>query len=154
MQHERMVGFEIASLSNLMRRQVPQHVKEKCMEGLTHRQRRIIGFIGRQGTRDVFQKDLEAELNIRRSTASGMLRLLEEGGFIIREPVEFDARLKRLVLTEKARQRLDSTLAEIRSMERLLVAGLSEKELGEFFRTLEKMKANLKQADAGRTENA
>ena len=154
MQHERMVGFEIGALSNLLRRHVPQHVKENCMEGLTHRQRRIIGFIGRQRKRDVFQRDLEAELNIRRSTASGMLRLLEEGGFIIREPVEYDARLKRLVLTEKAQQRLDTVLAEIRRMESLLVAGLSEKELRAFFSTLEKMKANLEQADAGETENA
>lgn len=48
---------------------------------------------------DVFQRDLEAALDVRRSTISNMLKLLEAKGYVLRESVSEDARLKKLVLT-------------------------------------------------------
>ena len=35
----------------------------------------------------MFQRDVEAEFNIRRSTATGILQLMEKNGFLLREPV-------------------------------------------------------------------
>lgn len=49
--------------------------------------------------RDVFQRDLEAALDVRRSTISNILKLLEAKGYVLRESVSEDARLKKLVLT-------------------------------------------------------
>lgn len=48
---------------------------------------------------DVFQKDLEAVLDVRRSTISNVLGILEQKGYILRESVPADARLKKLSLT-------------------------------------------------------
>lgn len=49
--------------------------------------------------RDVFQRDLEAALDVRRSTISNILKLLEGKGYVARENAAEDARLKRLALT-------------------------------------------------------
>ncbi len=49
--------------------------------------------------RDVFQRDLEAALDVRRSTISNILKLLEGKGYVARENVSEDARLKKLALT-------------------------------------------------------
>ncbi len=35
--------------------------------------------------KEIFQKDIEAEFNIRRSTATGILKLMEKNGFINRQ---------------------------------------------------------------------
>lgn len=48
---------------------------------------------------DIFQKDLEAALDVRRSTISNVLGLLEKKDYIRRESVPSDARLKKLTLT-------------------------------------------------------
>ena len=47
-------------------------------------------------------KCIEKEFDITRSTASKNVDLLVENGYILREPVDYDARLKKLVLTEKS----------------------------------------------------
>ncbi len=74
--------------------------------GLTGLQARILGFVkfNSENGRDVFQKDIEAEFKIRRSSVSSVLDNMEKNGFITRQSVENDARLKRIVLTEKAWQ--------------------------------------------------
>ena len=51
---------------------------------------------------DVYQKDIEEEFRIRKSTVTGILKLLEKNGFIRRESVPQDARLKRIVPTARA----------------------------------------------------
>lgn len=49
--------------------------------------------------RDVYQRDLETALNVRRSTVSNVLGLLEKKNYVVRESVTADARLKKLLLT-------------------------------------------------------
>ena len=50
----------------------------------------------------IIRKDIEEEFQIRKSTVTGILQLMEKNGFIYRESVEKDARLKRIVPTKKA----------------------------------------------------
>lgn len=52
----------------------------------------------------VVQRDLETMLRIRRSSVSTLLGGLEQDGLILRIPVPEDARLKRVVLTEKGQE--------------------------------------------------
>lgn len=53
-------------------------------------------------TEPVYQRDIEKRLCIRRSTVTATLNRMEKNGLIVRESVPEDARLKRIVLTEKA----------------------------------------------------
>ena len=48
-----------------------------------------------------FKKILNPEFNLRPSTATGILKLMEKNGVIRRESTPYDARLKRIVITEK-----------------------------------------------------
>jgi DNA-binding MarR family transcriptional regulator len=52
---------------------------------LTIMQNWIIGFLDMNEGKEIFQKDIEAEFNIRRSTATGILKLMEKNGFINRQ---------------------------------------------------------------------
>lgn len=72
-------------------------------DSLTVMQKHILKFILLETLhREIYQKDIEEEFQIRKSTVTGILQLMEKNGFIYRESVEKDARLKRIVPTKKA----------------------------------------------------
>lgn len=50
----------------------------------------------------LYQKDIEEQFDIRRSTTSALLQQLENLGYIERKPAQEDARLKSIELTERA----------------------------------------------------
>ena len=97
--------------------------------GLTPSQCRIMGFIMDNGGRPVYQKDIEAEFNIRRSTATRLLQSMEHKDLIMREPEENDGRLKRIRLTEKAAEGSREVLEHVRRVERQLAEGITEEEM-------------------------
>lgn len=72
-----------------------------------------------------------------------MIQLMEKNGLVVREAVESDARLKKIVLTEKAielKQNVENTLERF---EAALTRGISEEEKDQFFRIMHKIKENL-----------
>lgn len=144
MDKEKSIGFEVKSLSNIIKRSIDKQIAESCDASSSVTHGWIIGYIyDNMGKGDVFQRDLEAKFNIRRSTATGILKLMEKNGLIIREPVEYDARLKKLVLTSRAVEIHESIVKEINAVENTMRQGLSQEELDSFFATIEKIKSNL-----------
>ena len=135
------VGGEIHRLSHLFKRRLDDGMPPET----TSMQGRIIGFLCHNAEREIFQRDVEAEFGIRRSTATGILQLMEKNGLLRREPVACDARLKKLVLTEKAIAQHECIVARIRTTEARAVRGIEPAELETFFAVLEKIRRNLQE---------
>lgn len=138
------IGAEIGMLHNLLRRQMACMTEKS--ENITGMQAMIVHhLIMHEDQGDIFQKDLENVFQMRRSTATGILQLMEQHGIIRREPVEHDGRLKRLVLTEQARA-MDKRIGErMEQMEQLLRQDITEDELKGWFAVCEKIRSNLEQ---------
>lgn len=97
------IGKQVLDVAHQMKVCLDSSFDDKNLNGL---QARILGFVevnDMQGN-DVYQKDIEAEFKIRRSSVSSVLDTMEKNGFILRQSVASDARLKKLVLTDKAKQ--------------------------------------------------
>ena len=92
---------------------------------------------------DLYQKDLEKEFKVRRSTASENLRLLEKKGYLYRECAKEDARLKKIIPTEKAVCLRGQLLKSIERTEERIRQGIPEEDLKVFFRVLKQISANL-----------
>ncbi|MBA4603369.1 MarR family winged helix-turn-helix transcriptional regulator [Thermoactinomyces mirandus] len=138
------IGFEIKVLSHLIKRCINDHVIKTRVKGLTGLQGIIIRYIFvHSQTRDVYQRDLENEFNIRRSSVTGVLQLMERNGLITREHAEHDARLKKLKLTPKAIKIHKIITQAIIEVEKKLRKDLSEDEINSFYTTLNKIKKNL-----------
>ena len=91
----------------------------------------------------VFQRDVENAFGMSRSTATGILQLMEKNGLILRESVASDARLKSLIPTKKAAC-LDAQVGEcLHQTEQCLTRGLSSAQLVLFLETAACMSANL-----------
>lgn len=112
--------------------------------GITGVQSRIMHYILIKCTEGpVFQRDVENAFDMCRSTATGILQLMEKNGLILRENVASDARLKSLIPTKKAEQ-LDAQIGELlRQTERRLTQGLSDEQLALFRDSATRMSANL-----------
>ncbi len=108
-------------------------------------QARILGFIeynDHQG-KDVYQKDIEAEFKIRRSSVSSVLDTMEKNGYIMRQSVASDARLKKLVLTEKAKAVGQHHRECIDNFENAVVENLTEEEINTLKSLLSKVADNV-----------
>ena len=114
-------------------------------EGLTGLQARIIGFVafGSENGRDVFQKDIELQFGIRRSSVTSVLNNLEKNGFICRQSVKSDARLKKIVLTEKAKEIGSDHRQNIIRFENSLLENMTADEIATLKSLLEKVEENV-----------
>ncbi len=138
------LGFQIKAVNNLIRRKIDMRFVEAGLEEICGMQGPMLGFIYDYSQKqDVFQKDLEKEFHIRRSTATVMLQNLEQKGYIIREAVDYDARLKRIVLTEKAVEVNRAIRQQIEAFNVELEEGITPEERAEFSRILDKIMKNL-----------
>ena len=137
------IGWQIRVISNLIKREVGNGGCEQYRDELTGNNMFIIGYLAKHKNEDVFQKDLEAFFSVRRSTMSTIILRMEQKGFLARESVSHDARLKKLVLTEKGERIHEMIESGIADVERRLSSGLSEDEKQMLLGLLEKLRHNL-----------
>ena len=138
------VGYEIKALSNLLRRKIWNVGEHPRHELLTEVDGMIVGFLCHNRDREIFQKDVETAFCIRSSTASRLLQRLEANGFVARKTSARDARLKQVVVTEKALAMNQQLEERIAAVEAILTRDISPEEIGCFLATVEKLKHNLK----------
>lgn len=105
----------------------------------------IIAYLCRNADRDIFQRDLERELSLAKSTITCILKPMEQKGYIERVSVASDARLKKLVVTDKGREMHHICYDNMMQIEQILRSGLTEEELQTFFTIMGKMKDNVEQ---------
>ena len=138
-----LLGFRIRSLWQQVKRLMNRHLTKNVGYGLTGMQFAIVSYIAKESTeRDVFQKDLEQKFDIRKSTVTGILNTMERDGLLLRETVPYDARLRKMILTDKALQAKKNSEQVIDTVENQLSKGLTEEEIATFLTILEKISKN------------
>lgn len=137
------VGHEIKLLDNMITRKILSDVKEEEGYLLTPVQIRILKYLYENKDKDIYQKDVEMKISVRRSTISGILKTMEKNGIIQRIDSDMDKRVKKIVLTEKSILKIGKLEEKAAIFEKELLNGIDEKELEIFFSVIEKMKNNL-----------
>ena len=84
---------------------------------------------------------------LRVKTPTQLLKAMEEGGLIRRVPVDFDARLKKIVLTEYAEEVRRQIQAQVERTEERMTRGFTERELDDFFDYIARFKHNLSEME-------
>ena len=135
---------------NLLSRMVKRRLNVTLQDlGITAIQSRVMFYImDHCAAGPVFQRDVEQAFSLSRSTATGILQQLEKKGFLRRESVASDARLKSLVPTGRAAELDAQVRAGLRQTEALLTRGLSDGQVQLFRETAAAMARNLEQAEA------
>lgn len=142
MEQNDSIGYRIRLIHNQVRRRM--EAKKKENEGnLTGMQHWTLHYLKEHETEEIYQRDLEEVFSVSRATASNMLQVMEREGLIIRVPVEHDARLKKLVLTERAQHMVERARQDVADLEREMTRGMDEKEVQALTASLDKILLNL-----------
>ena len=122
------VGLEIKKTANLMGRSISLMKCEKS-DTLSQVQRRVVAYLFLNGDKEIFQKDIEKQFSICRSSASGLIDRMESAKIIERIPVSGDKRLKKIVLTEKTKAECNNIERNIDEFERSLTEGIDRADI-------------------------
>ncbi len=137
------IGHEVRTLYNSLRRFIDNSPVKRKVDDISGTNARIIGFLADRADRDIYQRDIEKEFAITRSTASKVLMLMEKKGFIERLTVEHDARLKKIVMTEKSKELAKLMCLDRLETEKMLTKGFTDEEITQFLGYIERIKKNI-----------
>lgn len=139
------VSIELYKLSNIMMREAQNYLDKICppVERLTCVNGWILRYLYNNRDHDVFQRDVEKEFSITRSTASKIIRLMESKGLVEGGSVPGDARLKRLRNTEKAKVYREIMRKETNFIEGKMLRDFSVEEIEQLTSFLQRMYNNL-----------
>lgn len=143
-EHREEVGFQINELSHMIRWLTHQYAGEDGEHSGAGMYGWLIGFLYENRNADIFQRDLQQQFSVRRSTMTGILQAMEREGMITRSSVPWDARLKKIQLTEKAVARQEKFQKTIAAIEARVSSGLTPEEKETFIRLCEKIRKSLK----------
>ncbi len=141
--NERKVGFAIRMQHTAFTRRFLNDGMAGGLDEVTIMHGWIMGYLHRNEDKDIYQKTIESEFGICRSSVTSLVKLMEKKGYIRREAVPGDARLKKIVLTDEGRATAIRVKETLDSMELDILKGISQEELQTYFAVADKIKNNL-----------
>ncbi len=148
------LGGQIKAVSHLLERRTNQQLALAGAGELTPMQGMVLAFLCRRPEQALYQKDVENHFSISPSTATCILKLMEQKGYLRREPVPHDARLKRLVCTPQGEQMFRAIDTAVQRVEEDLLGCLGKAGYCLLWNGLEKLRQSLDAPAACRCENA
>ncbi len=129
--------YQIKTLEKLIGRMFIYNDMSDSLIHLTPTQMQIIEYILLNQKENIYQKDLESILNLRRATVSGVLQTMEKNQLISRIIDPNDSRIKRIILNPASQKIFNNH-------EKIIIKDISETELSQFLIIIQKMQNNLK----------
>lgn len=140
--------FQVKNLEKtILRKLSPDELEKKYISDIEKRptptQMQIVGYILDNIDREIYQKDLEDCLNLRRATISDVLQRMEKNGVIKREIDSNDTRTKKILLTQKSKTFFESGRNRMKELENIAIRNISHEELKTFSNVINKMIENM-----------
>lgn len=133
----------IRRLDLMMARNLEARVKEEGLTDMPMGHGWCMRYLYDNREKDIYQKDLEKQFGLCRSSVTNTIQVMEKNGYLKRELVEQDARLKKVLLTEKgiyAHKKMETLIDQLNEK---TLEGITEEELENFFRVIDKLEKNL-----------
>lgn len=144
MRCEESIGFHVKEIQHLIERMMFVRSVEVGADKITASHGWMISYLYHNSDKEIYQKTMEKEFHIPKSTITSILQAMEKSGYIIRESVERDARLKKIVLTEAGKEFYRNTTEFLREIEQMLRTDITGEELDVFRKVVIQMEENLK----------
>jgi DNA-binding MarR family transcriptional regulator len=145
-QEEKYPMREIVNLSRIWHRVIENHMSDLSLTSIQSRMLGYMYFQYRRGQK-VFQSELEEEFQIRKSSVTSVIQIMEKKGLVCRNGVPGDARKKELVLTEQGVLVQETVLERLDTLENMVNDTLSDQERELWVSCIHKIEARLKEAE-------
>ena len=140
MQERVTVGFSIKQINNVYEKDFNQLLKSI---GITASQCGVLDYLFNSDQEEINQRDIERHLCLRNPTVTGLLKRLDEKGFILIVQSNTDKRCKNIHLTEKAYDIQRKMEASRKRIDKNLTLNMTKKEVQALKRGLEKVLYNI-----------
>lgn len=134
------IGFTIKQINNVFEKDLNEKLRTI---GITSSQCAVLDYLFRSNKEEINQRDVERHLSLKNPTVTGLLKRLDEKGFVLCVPNASDKRRKNIYLTEKAYDIQRRMEADRRKMDREMTRGMTKKEIAALNRGLGKMLYNI-----------
>lgn len=138
------VTAQLRRVNNLIFRKINAFARANHVDQSTPMHGWIMEYLYRHQDEAVFQRDIEHAFSITRSSVTNILQLMERKGYIERQSVPQDARLKKLVLTEQGRAFHEQSIRALNQTNDYVDSLLTEDERTELLRLLNKLHDGLR----------
>lgn len=109
----------------------------------TSTQMEILDYIFEHSEEEIYQKDLENVLALKRATISGVLQTMEKNKLIERVVDEDDTRTKKIILNQSAKEIYLKNHKVMETLEQKALNNISKDDLDVFLRVIETMRKNI-----------
>ncbi len=137
------VGFQLHKLDMEMKKLMDSCMRAAGYDEVTLTHGWILKYLYDSRDKEIYQRDIEKHFSIGRSTVTTIIQLMEKRDLIRRESVECDARLKKVMLTEKGYQHHYHVVANINVMHKKMMEGITQEEKETLLRITEKIANNI-----------
>lgn len=140
-QKEKDIGFLLKQINIQIRKELDNNLLEY---DLTTSQCRILFFIHFRKDEKTALKDIENHMQVTHPTVVGIVKRLEEKGFVSTTSDPEDHRVKLVKTTEKTTQVIKRLEQKRKKMDERLLDGFTETEVKELRQMLDRIAGNLK----------
>lgn len=140
---QKAIGHAIRKMHHDMNRCFMKAGAEMGIDEATQMNGWIMAYLYFHRDQQVYQKTIESAFGVNRSTVTSIVKLMEKKGYIRRENVPSDARLKRIVLTPLGEETHAKTKQALDALEVQMQQGLTKEEIEIFFEVTNKIRKNL-----------
>ncbi|MCI8834724.1 MAG: MarR family transcriptional regulator [Ruminococcus sp.] len=134
------LGFLVKQINNVFEKDLNRQLKTI---GITSSQCAVLDYLFHTNEEEVNQRDVERSLNLKNPTVTGLLKRLDEKGYILCVPNASDKRKKNIYLTEKAYDIQRRMETDRKKLDKQLTRGMTKKEIAAVTKGMEKMLYNI-----------
>lgn len=139
---KRLVSLEIKSIEVVATRFAIRHMRAKRSMDICPLQSEVLIILSENGG-SMTQKALLDQLEIRKSTLSGIIDTMIRNGFVERSRSSEDQRVNLLELTDKGREEYESALSDLQEVESILCENIDPEDVEAFFRVTDSIRRNI-----------
>lgn len=136
--------YEIKSLENAISRYIFSNVKEdRKLPPPSPMQVRIMEYLIENQGKDIYQRDLEDVLKVRRASISGVLQTMEKRGLVKKVISKEDGRANKIILTQMAIKKQKEVSIAFMELEKKLTKNIDKEKMELFHEIIKQMKNNI-----------
>ncbi len=147
-----VIAPQLRRTDNILFRCVSQINSKTGAEDITATHGWILCYLNDNRDRDIYQRDVESTFSVTGSTVTNILQRMEKNGYIRRESVTNDARLKKLILTDVGVAAYEKVRHSFQEQNAQLEEILMPEEYEAFLRLLLKIQTGLAQVQQKSTD--
>ena len=138
------IGFKIHKLDMEMKKLMDAGMRAAGYDDVALTHGWILKYLYDNRDKEIYQKDIEKHFSIGRSTVTTIIQLMEKQDLVRRESVESDARLKKVMLTERGFRHHDHVVTNFSKTHEDIFCSLSAEEKETLLKLMEKISDHMK----------